>query len=386
MSKIPDKKRIEELSEKWLNGTITKAEREEYDLWYGSIQDHEVYDLTESDLANVQNRIYQSIQEKEDVGNRSVKIKRIRIVKRIALVAASVGLFSIVASQFYSIQSQKKKESQELLYSAIAPGRDRAILSLGNGVVFDLDSLGKGEIFQQSGIRIEKNEKGELIYSVLGSADDQMEILMNTVSTPKGGQYRVSLPDGSQVWLNAASKLTFPTVFTGKSRTVELIGEAYFEVAQNRKLPFRVITPKEEVEVLGTQFNVNSYREEESSTVALLEGKVKVSLPSSEFKVLNPGQQTFVKGGVVEVRPVDLFEAVAWKNGEFMFHNESMKSVMQKVARWYDVEIVLAPELEDISIWGSVSKYENIKEVLKIIEMTGSVHFKIEGRRIHIMK
>src|SRR5690606_14542808 len=131
------------------------------------------------------------------------------------------------------------------LYAAIAPGRDKATLSLDNGVVFDLDSLGEGDIFQQSGIRIEKNEKGELIYSVTESADDQTKIVMNTVSTPKGGQYRVSLPDGSQVWLNAASQLTFPTVFTGKSRIVELVGEAYFEVAQNSGFPFRVITPKE---------------------------------------------------------------------------------------------------------------------------------------------
>ncbi len=385
MSRISDKKRIEELSEKWLNGTITEVEQEEYDLWYGSIQDNNINDLSESDLAQMQSWIYQSIQQREDFGRYS-KVKRVRLLKRIALVAASVGLFSIATSQFYSILSQQKKESQALLYSAITPGRDRAILSLDNGVVFDLDSLGKGEIFQQSGIKIEKNEKGELIYSVLSSSDEQVEILMNTISTPKGGQYRISLPDGSQVWLNAASKLTFPTVFTGESRIVDLVGEAYFEVAQNKRLPFRVITPKEQIEVLGTHFNVNSYSEEESSTVALLEGKVKVSLSSSEFKVLKPGEQTIVKGGSVQVFPVDLSEAIAWKNGEFMFNNESMKSVMQKIARWYDVEVVLKPELENISIWGSVSKYENIKEVLKIIEMTGSARFNIEGRRIYVMK
>lgn len=386
MSRAPNKKRIEELSEKWLNGTITEAEQQEYDLWYGSIQDHEVNDLSESDLTQVESRIYQSIQEREGFDNKPVKVKMVRLLKRIALIAASIGLFGIAASQFYSMRSQQKKEDQTLLYSAITPGRDRATLSLDNGSVFDLDSLGKGEIFQQSGIRIEKNEKGELIYSVLDSSDEPTEILTNTISTPKGGQYRISLPDGSQVWLNAASRLTFPTVFTGESRRVELVGEAYFEVARNKKLPFRVITPKEEVEVLGTHFNVNSYRDEESSTVALLEGKVKVSLPSLEFKVLNPGEQTIVKGESLEVHPVDLSEAIAWKNGEFMFHNESMKSVMQKIARWYDVEVILKPELENISIWGSVSKYENIKEVLKIIEMTGSVHFNIEERRIYVMK
>lgn len=379
MSRIPNKKRIEELSEKWLNGTITKAEKEEYDLWYGSIQDYEVSDLSESDLTQAGSRIYQGIREREGLG----KVKRIQILKRFALVAASVGLFSIAAYQFYSIISQKKQESQESLYSAITPGRDKATLSFDNGVVFDLDSLGKGEVFQGTGIRI---EKGELIYTVIGSADNQTEALMNTVSTPKGGQYKISLPDGTHVWLNAASRLIFPSVFTCESRTVELIGEAYFEVAQNKKLPFRVITQNEEIEVLGTHFNVSSYSEEESSAVALLEGKVKVSLSPSEFRFLKPGEQTILKSGSLEVHPVDLSEAVAWKNGEFMFNNESIKSVMQKVARWYNVEVILSPELEDISIWGSVSKYENIKEVLKIIEMTGSVHFNIEGRRIYVMK
>lgn len=385
MSEIPDKKRIEELSEKWITGTITEAEQEEYDLWYRSVQDHEVYDLSESDLAQTRDRIYQSIQERENLSNRLIGVKKIQILKRIAVVAASVGLFGIAISQFYSVLFQK--EDQELLYSAILPGRDRATLSLDNGAVFNLDSLGKGEIFQQSGIKIEKNGEGELIYSVISSADNHIEVLRNTVSTPKGGQYRVSLPDGSQVWLNAASKLTFPTVFTGNSRVVELVGEAYFEVAQNKKLPFRVITPTEEIEVLGTHFNVNAYSDEESSAVALLEGKVKVSLPaSSEFQVLKPGEQTVVKAGAITVYPVDLSEAIAWKNGEFMFQNERIKSAMQKVARWYDVEVIVAPELEDIAIWGSVSKYDNIKAILKIIEMTGSVRFEIEGRRIYVMK
>jgi len=209
---------------------------------------------------------------------------------------------------------------------------------------------------------------------------------MNTVSTPKGGQFKIILPDGSLVWLNADSQLKFPSAFIGADRKVELEGEAYFEVAKNKSLPFKVITRKEEIEVLGTHFNVNSYGEEETSSIALLEGKVKVAISSTDFDFLAPGQQAVVKNGSMTIHPVNLSEAVAWKNGEFMFNDENMKSVMQKIARWYDIEMVLAPQLENISIWGTVSKYEDIREVLKVIEMTGSVHFKIEGRRIYVTK
>lgn len=386
MSKIPDTDRIEELSEKWLSGKITKAEQEEYDRWYSSFEDCEVNDLLESDFIRLENRIYHSIKEKVHLGSSSAQRKKWQIFKKIALAAACVGLFITATFHFFSHPSPNEKEKSEALYTVIKPGTDRAKLSFDNGLVFDLDSLDKGQIFQKSGIRIEKNDKGELIYSVINSSVDPTDILKNTISTPNGGQYRVCLPDGSLVWLNAASKLTFPTLFTGDSRIVELSGEAYFEVATKKNLPFKVITAKEEVEVLGTHFNVNSYQEEETSAVSLLEGKVKVSFPSSEEKVLKPGEQVVANKDFVSVRSVDLTEVVAWKNGEFMFNNENIKSVMQKVARWYDIEVVLSPELEEILIWGAVSKYESIHEVLRIIEMTGLVHFKIEGRRVYVMK
>jgi len=388
MSKVPNKKRIQDLSEKWLDGTITIAEKQEYDLWYNSFKDHEVSDLAEEDLTKLQVELYQDIQRRENISYVYLKNRRIKGLKRIALFAASISLFIFsVAYLYYSFIGNTQK-SQEKYFSSVLPGRDKATLSLDNGTVFELNSLKNGEILQEAGVRIEKTEAGELIYSILDPlASENKEVLMNTVSTPRGGQYRISLPDGSQVWLNSASSLKFPTVFTGKNRIVELAGEAYFEVAKNKNKPFKVITENEEVEVLGTHFNVSSYKEEETSSVALLEGKVKVSLHSAASKVLIPGQQSVVKAGSIEVYPIDLSEVAAWKNGEFMFNNENIKSVMQKVARWYDVEVVLAPEIEDISIWGSVSRYEKLEEVLKIIALTHeALHFKIDGRRIYVMK
>jgi len=382
MSDKLTKKRIEELSEKWLNGSLTKGEQEEYDQWYGSFKD-EVHNLTESDFLEKKDKIYQTIQSREGLGANSIKLKRKKTLRHIALVAASICIFSIATSLLYNFILEKKRINQEILYSAITPGKDQAILTLDNGTIYNLDSLENGEIFKEDGISIEKNENGELIYSIEGKSK---KVIMNTVSTPKGGQFKIILPDGSLVWLNADSQLKFPSAFIGADRKVELEGEAYFEVAKNKSLPFKVITRKEEIEVLGTHFNVNSYGEEETSSIALLEGKVKVAISSTDFDFLAPGQQAVVKNGSMTIHPVNLSEAVAWKNGEFMFNDENMKSVMQKIARWYDIEMVLAPQLENISIWGTVSKYEDIREVLKVIEMTGSVHFKIEGRRIYVTK
>lgn len=320
MSEIPDKKRIEELSKEWLDGTLTAAGQEEYDRWYDSIQDHEVHDLSETDLNNIQDKIYQAIAAREHLGDKTSRVKRIRLLKRLPLIAASVCLFYVAALQIYTLGSKVTNEEQEVLYAAITPGRDRATLSLANGLVFDLDSLGQGEIFQEDGISIEKNEKGDLVYSILGELDDRTTVLVNTVSTPKGGQYKILLADGSEVWLNAESKITFPIAFAGESREVNLEGEAYFEVAQHKGKPFSVVTSKEEVEVLGTHFNVSAYGDDEFSTVALLEGGVKVSLPSSTaFKFLNPGEQSIVREDLVEVRPVDLTEAVAWKMASLCF-------------------------------------------------------------------
>lgn len=383
----PDKKRIIYLSERWLSGTITKAEQQEYDSWYGSFSDHEVHDFTEEELAKLQKKLYYSIKEQEAFGGAYLDNGRFKRLKRVFLVAASISFFVLSSIYLYTDIFRSSVNNEATALSEILPGKDQATLVLGNGMVFNLDSLSNGEILEEAGVRIAKTDDGELVYSILDPSANNNAVVMNTVSTPRGGQYRISLPDGSQVWLNAASSLTFPSVFIGESRTVELNGEAYFEVAENARLPFKVITETEEVEVLGTHFNVNSYKEEGVSSVALLEGKVKVSVPSRDSRILTPGQQTLVSTGSIKVYPVDLSESIAWKNGEFMFNNESLKSVMQKIARWYDIEVIVAPELEHISIWGSVSRYEHLGKVLKIIELTDeNIKFKVDGRRVSVMK
>src|SRR5690606_11027807 len=210
---------------------------------------------------------------------------------------------------------------------------------------------------------------------------------MLTLSTPRGGQYQITLPDGTKVWLNAESKLHYPYRFTEDARHVELEGEAYFEVAHREDIPFTVTTSKEKVEVLGTHFNINSYQTDIYSTLALLEGKVRVSLEDNATTVLRPGQQSLVTNGKMEVQTIHVEESIAWKDGEFMFNNETLANAMKKLARWYDLEIEISPEFQNVEIWGSVSRYDNFNKVLKLIKMTDDrIRFQVEGRRVRLVR
>lgn len=263
--------------------------------------------------------------------------------------------------------------------NAIIPGSDQAVLTTGDGKQLTLSSQYKGIVMNDH----IAYDDGKVILDQAAVAANSMLYL----ATPRGGQYHVVLADGTKVWLNAETKLKYPARFSADKRAVELEGEAYFEVAPNKHKPFIVQTGKEKVEVLGTHFNVNSYKEEPYSQVALLEGSVRISIPGQQAKILQPGQQSSVKAGTITINPVDQNECLAWKNGEFMFNNESFESVMKKLERWYDINVVLAPELKDLMIWGSVSRYENFETVMEVIKKTDKrIKYTMNGRRVIIMK
>jgi transmembrane sensor len=307
-------------------------------------------------------------------------------------VAAAVLVLLSVALLFYTKKEKPSgKELPALGLNDAAPGGNKAILTLADGRTINLDSVGTGAIANQSGITIEKTTDGQLIYNVAGgvapSENGPMgKLSHNTISTPKGGQYRINLPDGSTVWLNAASSLRYPVLFAADERSVELTGEAYFEIAKDKNKPFRVHSKQQTVEVLGTHFNVSSYPDEESTLTTLLEGSVKVVNPiNKRMMVLKPGQQSTVDAVIMTATAVDTEESIAWKNGFFVFNEESIPSVMRKISRWYDLEVVYQGNVKDLDLKGSVSRFKNVSEVLETLELTGLVHFKIEGRRITVI-
>jgi transmembrane sensor len=271
----------------------------------------------------------------------------------------------------------------------ISPGGNKAILTLANGQKIILTDAGNGLLAEQSGVKITKMDDGQLIYTISGdiSLPSDGKVQYNTIETPKGGQYQVVLPDGSKVWLNAGSKITYPSVFVSNGeRRLELKGEAYFEVARDKDHPFIVKTINQEIEVLGTQFNVNSYEDEFAVKTTLLEGSIKVVTDNGVKEVLQPGQQSVITSDRMVVNEIDPELAVAWKNNLFIFESDDIRYIMRMVARWYNVEVEYEGMIPDDKFGGSVSRFENVSEVLKPLEATGKVKFRIEDSRIIVSR
>lgn len=297
-------------------------------------------------------------------------------------VAASILLFISVGTYFFTRSSHKANHVVANNYSNIKPGGNKATLTLGNGKTITLDDTTNGQIAQEAGVVISKNAKGEIVYQVSPSTD---EIFENNVSTPKGGQYKIILPDGTNVWLNAASSLTYPTAFKGTERLVTLRGEGYFEVTKNKEMPFRVRSAGQTVEVLGTHFNINAYADEAVVKTTLLEGSVKVSVQANSA-VIVPGQQAqFVTSGagIIRIQKVDTEKEVAWKNGVFSFADEDLRTVMREVSRWYDIDVVYDGKIPDEKFFGEISRNSNLADVFKILELN-NIRFEVEGKTVKV--
>jgi ferric-dicitrate binding protein FerR (iron transport regulator) len=321
-------------------------------------------------------------------------------VKRrwIRIGAAASILLILGAAAFWLVRTRETKlaTTPSATIKDISPGGNKAVLTLADNSTIVLDNAANGKLAQQGNAEIEKLNNGQLIYSQ-GNRNgdksltiDHSPLTYNTLRTPRGGQYQLILSDGSKVWLNAASAITYPTVFTGKERKITIDGEAYLEVAHDAKKPFKVQANGTEVEVLGTQFNVHAYSDESLIKTTLVQGKVKVSGHRSMKKeqvILQPGEQAQIKtGSSIQVeKQVDMEEVLAWKNGLFRFNNADIGSVMKQVERWYDVEVVYEGEKPEGHFRGKVPRNVMASEMLKIIEASG-VQCRIENKKIIIMK
>src|SRR5690606_12128157 len=251
-----------------------------------------------------------------------------------------------------------------------------AMLTLASGETINLDSTEAGISIYDGEVRY---EKGRLITDVIVEEAVQ-EVKL---STPRGGQYRVKLPDGSTVWLNAASSLRYLTHFVGHNREVVLEGEAYFEVASDRSKPFVVTSAGQKVLVLGTKFNVSAYSDEGSVTTTLVEGSVRVlGANGTATAILTPGQQASLEDGVINVRQVDIAYYTGWMAGQLILNRERLSVVLRQIERWYDVEFVNDAITEDIQLWGSLSRKVMLSELLNALEMNTGYTFKQEGRTI----
>jgi transmembrane sensor len=266
----------------------------------------------------------------------------------------------------------------------IPPGGNRAILTLANGKQIILSGAKNGMLARQGNIAVNKTEDGKLVYDG-PETNDQKSISYNTMSTPRGGQYQIRLSDGTNVWLNAASSIKYPTTFSGDARIVEITGEAYFEVAHNKAMPFRVISKGQVTEVLGTHFNINSYDDEPVAKTTLFEGSVKIS-NGKQTILIKPGEQAVITrgAGIAEIQishEVNEEQILAWKNGEFSFDDTDIQTVMRQIGRWYNVEITYETNAPSRGLSGTFSRNMNASKVLQLLSFTG-IKFKIEGKKI----
>ena len=383
-----DKRSLEKLAKKVVSGKATAAEILFLNEYYNSFEKAPGIEqvISEGDRELLKGEILSSLHAHIDSTPAVVIPLYRRRLFRVAGVAASILL--IAGAIFYARSSHKPTEKLAAVPIKVSPGSDKAILTLADGKTILLGQSDSGLLATQPGARI-FTQQGKLVYAPVSDPSAGTIIAYNKIETPAGGQYRADLPDGTQVWLDAASSIRYPAKFSGPLRQVELTGQAYFEVARNKAQPFRVVTRGQTVEVLGTHFNTMAYENERSSITTLLEGSVKVSGKTSAGMLI-PGQQaetsTLGEGGVKIIHDANINEAIAWKNGDFDFNDEPLESIMRKISRWYDVEISYQLKTkEPLYFGGKISRKLGITAILTLMEEQGTVHFKIEERRVTVM-
>ncbi len=369
-----EEENIKKLLQRYIDGNCTPEEKEVVETWYLNELSAKDEELHVNNYDEVQNQLWERIKSE-----RVIETKRISWIPRVA--AAIIVLALGVASYTYV----KNNHEQETV-AAVVPGGNKAILTLANGEKIILSNLSNGEIAEQSGVKITKTKEGEIIYSVNDIANTSTgRDVYNKIETPLGGKYQVNLPDGTKVWLNAGSSLDFPISFKGKERVVKLSGEAYFDVAHNKVKPFKVISANQTIEVLGTQFNVNSYTDEPDTRTTLIEGSVRLSNHQGLKKILKPGQRAVLTAKNIAIEHSLIDQDISWINGDFTFEGASLATIMRQISRWYNVEVVYKGETAAVRFGGSISMSKSLEEVLKVLEMTEGVNFKLEGRRILVM-
>ena len=330
-------------------------------------------------------KLLKAIHDKISSESKPVR-RRVIPLRRITVAASVIGVLLVSAFLFFnkigSKEIVKAEVNNQRFKNDVPPGGDKALLTLADGSTIVLDEAQNGTLAQQGNSKVIKLD-GKILYDPANK--NSKEVVYNTISTPNGGQYQLELPDGSQVWLNATSSIHFPTAFIGKERRIEITGEAYFEIAKNRDMPFIVTVNDAEVQVLGTHFNINAYGDEDNIKTTLLEGSVKF-VNGDNTNLLKPGQQSqLTKNGIVNVvSDVNVEEVVAWKNGLFAFDNASIEKVMRQLSRWYDVEIEYSGKTDDLFI-AEMRRNIKLSDALKALELTGKVRFDIRGKKIIVM-
>jgi ferric-dicitrate binding protein FerR (iron transport regulator) len=401
----PDDIRLKYLLEKYLANSCSQ---EELDLLLASVSQNAGSDVLRSTLEACWEEVrgekpipevdaaalYQAILQREGASGRKRRLRRRRLARyRVVAIAAVLAIVTwgiLLILRPGPSAPVKPVVAHSRFKNDVQPGGNKAVLVLANGQSIVLDSANNGTLAMQGGMKVVKLNNGQLVYRA-GKNDPESAPVFNTISTPRGGQYELVLQDGTRIWLNAESSIRFPTVFTGKDRSVELSGEAYFEVAPRASNPFKIYMlnqpgtekGRKEIDVLGTKFNVMAYEEEKMVKTTLLEGAIAIGDESGK-DLMKPGQQAEWQqagSGVKITDDADIDAAVAWKNGFFSFDRSDIRTIMRQLSRWYDLRVTYKDAGTEKTFWGGIQKDLPLSDVLRILEKSG-VEFSIDGKNV----
>ncbi len=392
-----DLDRIKELAQKFLNGDASPGEKKALHEWFDTVSSDELEMVLSPEKKTTEEygREMYSVLQKEISRNSNDNLRSlpsrpfIASWKKITAAAAILLVVATGSYLFYKSQQDKQQLANTLPYGGDieAPQQNKSVLILGDGSRIYLDSAANGELTTQGTVTIKKLADGQLAYDAADN-NNPASASTNTITVPYGSRpLQLTLSDGSKVWLDVGSSITYPTVFTAGERKVEMTGQSYFEVAPDKTRPFLVSSGDISVRVLGTHFNINSYKNENRSMITLLEGSVQVKNNGSST-LLTPGQQAQIadKGDLSLRNDADLEEVMAWKNGRYELNGYTIEPIMRQIERWYNVTVEFDGPVPSDNFMGGVSRAENVSALLKILEQTQVVKFRVEGKKIIVSK
>jgi ferric-dicitrate binding protein FerR (iron transport regulator) len=386
MARKPTKKELESILKKYLEGKATPEETNFLEHYYDYLQDQPGLSTLLSDAENkkIEHRNWERLNARMDELSQTIAPHHITSFRKWRWVAAASFILAIGLGGWFFLVNKNDKQQQVVQKKVIddikPPDGNRATITLTNGQTVYLDSAAIGSLAVQGSVKLVKLANGKIAYQT--ASDEIIEKpAYNTLTNPKGSRVvDMTLADGSRVWLNAGSSITYPVAFIEKERTVLITGEAYFEVARDKTKPFKVTKGEMQVEVLGTHFNVNAYDDEKNIKVTLLEGAVRLKT-NEENQILQPGEQAQVSGTISILKNVDVEAVMAWKDGRFKFSSVDIETIMRQVARWYDMDIEYRGKVEG-TLSGGLARNVNASQLFHVLELTDKVRFEIQGRKV----
>lgn len=370
------------ISEKELKELFNEIAKEENkSLLYDFMKMTEKSTLQDAEAHRVDwDHIYKTIIDDDKATSRFSGIAV--LVQRITIAAAVIAIVFI--GYRFTFEKKQFASSEMKVSHDVSPGSEKAILKLSDGSSIVLNDAGNGILAKEGAVNISKTADDVIDYTA-NTASGDSRVYTNVLHTPRGGQYRLILPDKTLVWLNAESSITFPTAFTGRNREVQVTGEVYFEVSPDKNKPFIVSSRQDQIEVLGTHFNVNAYPDEDQTAVTLLEGSIRLN-HGKNFKLIAPGQQATFHNEEesIKLTNVDTDNVVDWKNGLFIFENAPVKEVMRQIERWYDVEVRYAGKIPNVKFNGVINRSHNLSKLIKLLQTAGNISFEINNRTVTV--